>query len=54
MKTYLTEEFIDEQNEKLSLMGLQLNSLLSHPQCSKDKCYCGQTICYYSPLWSDK
>lgn len=55
MKNYIDDkDFIEEQNRKLAPMGAQLNSLLTHPVCTKEKCYCGRTPCYYSPLWKDE
>ena len=53
-KNFLDKEFVDEQNKILAPMGLQLNSLLTHPTCTKEICYCGQYKCYYSPLWEEK
>ena len=53
MENYLEKDFISTQNEKLEPMGLQLNSLLSLPTCTKETCYCGQQICYYSPLFKN-
>jgi len=55
MKVFITnnlkKDFVAIQNEKLLPMNLQLNSLLTHPVCTKNKCFCGQKKCYYSPLF---
>lgn len=53
-ETHLPKSFINECNADLAPMGIQLNSLLSHPTCKETKCYCGRTPCYYSPLWEKK
>jgi hypothetical protein len=54
-KNYIDDKkFIDEQNTRLEPMGAQLNSLLTHPVCTKDECFCGKKSCYYSTLWKNK
>jgi hypothetical protein len=48
---HLSNQFVEKTNKKIAPMGVQLNSLLTHPQCTKNQCYCGREKCYYSPLW---